>query len=849
MARLLRWLRLILLAGLALLVLGTATLGIAYWLIVPGLPDVQSLRHVDLQMPLNVYSREGKLIAQFGETRRYPVTIDQVPLRMRQAVIAIEDARFYQHPGVDWRGVSRAVWLLATTRDRRVPGGSTITQQVAREFFLSTEYSYSRKLREMALALKIERELSKDEILALYLNKSFFGNRAYGVAAGAEYYYGKRLSQLSLAEMATLAAIPKFPSSGNPLSNPERSLERRNYVLQRMAELGFISDAERTAAQAEPNRAAPHEPPVQVEAPYVAEMVRQAMLDRYGSDALSRGYRVYTTIDAAKQTAANIALRKELLAYDRRHGYRGAEAKFADIATETDPATLALRVRERGVIGGLLPALVTAVDDQQAVVLLGDGHSVTLGLDTVRWAIHNGLPAKVGSVLARGDFIRVLPDDKPGLFDLAEIPKAQAALVSLEPEDGALRALVGGFSFALNKFNRVTQSQRQPGSSFKPFVYAAAFERGFTPASIVLDAPVMFHDRVGHEWRPQDDDGKFEGPIRLREALARSRNLVSVRLVDAIGVDFAYRYVQNFGFSPQSIPQNLSMSLGTASEPPIAMARGYATFANGGFLIQPYFIDRVVDRDGITIARAHPVRACQGCVERVQQDTVVSSVVDGFDLGPVAPAAASPALPVAETSAAAIGPGKAIAQEPVPPPAPPPTPIDPDFVGPPAVYPANRAIDERTAFLLVSMMKSVIDHGTGVAAKVLNRDDIGGKTGTTNDQRDAWFSGFGGHLVTTVWVGMDDFSSLGRGEYGARAALPIWIDYMRAALTDVPQREIEPPSGIVTASIDRGSGRLVPAGTPGALPEFFKAEDLARVENTTPELDTETKTEESFDIF
>ena len=851
MVRLLRWLRLTLLAGLVIFALGVAALGVLYWLIVPGLPDVQSLRHVDLQMPLNVFSREGKLIAQFGETRRYPVTIEQVPLRMRQAVIAIEDARFYQHPGVDWRGVSRAIWLLATTRDKRVPGGSTITQQVARQFFLSTEYSYSRKLREMALALKIERELSKDEILVLYLNKSFFGNRAYGVAAGAEYYYSKRLDQLSLAEMATLAAIPKFPSSGNPLSNPERSLERRNYVLQRMAELQFISDAERVAAQAEPNRAAPHEPPVEVEAPYVAEMVRQAMLDRYGSDALSRGYRVYTTIDAAKQTAANTAVRKELLAYDRRHGYRGVEAKFADIATETDPATLAQRVRERGVIGGLLPALVTAVDDKQATVLLGDGRSVTLGLATVRWAIRNGLPVKVGSVLARGDFIRLLPTEKPDVFELNEIPKAQAALVSLEPEDGALRALVGGFSFALNKFNRVTQSQRQPGSSFKPFVYAAAFERGFTPASIVLDAPVMFRDRVGHEWRPQDDDGKFQGPIRLREALAHSRNLVSVRLVDAIGVDFAYRYAQNFGFSPQSIPQNLSMSLGTASEPPIAMARGYAAFANGGFLIQPYFIDRVVDRDGITIARAHPVRACQGCVERVQQDTEVSSVVDGFDLGPVAPPAIpAAASPDAGIRTAAIDSGKpATAQESVSSPAPPPTPIDPDFVGPPSVFPANRAIDERTAFLLISLMRDVIDHGTGVAAKVLNRQDIGGKTGTTNDQRDAWFSGFGGHLVTTVWVGMDDFSSLGRGEYGARAALPIWIEYMRVALTDVPQRDIEPPPGIVIASINRSSGRLVPAGTPGAMEEYFKSEDLARVENATPELDTETKNEESFDIF
>ena len=894
MTRLFRWLRRLFYAGLVLVVLGVATLGVLYWLLVPRLPDVAGLRHVELQLPLNVYSREGRLIAQFGEIRRYPASIRDVPDRLKKAFLAVEDAHFYEHSGVDWRGISRAVWLLATTHGHRVPGGSTITQQVVKQFFLSNEYSYTRKLTEIALALKIERELSKDEIFELYLNKSFFGNRAYGVAAAAEYYYGKKLDQLSLAECASLAAIPKFPSSGNPLSNPDRAKERRDYILDRMAELHFVTDAERDAAKAELPHAAPHEPPVELDAPYVAEMVRQAMLDRYGSDALNRGYRVYTTIDATKQVAANRALRDDLLVYDRRHGYRGPESRL-DLNAETDRVALLGKLQARGVYGGLLPGVVLQAGDSAAQVMLDDGRLIALNLEAVRWAIPAGKPARVDSVLARGDVIRVLPVDKAmadktaaekaggakpapanaGIdrtdsstivgYQLDEIPKAQSALISLEPEDGALRALVGGFSFAQTKFNRATQSLRQPGSSFKPFIYAAAFERGFSPASIVLDAPVVFNDRgSGKTWRPQNDDGKFFGPMRLREALALSRNLVSVRLLDAIGVDFARKYIQNFGFTEASLPPNLTMALGSASEPPMTMARGYTVFANGGFLVEPYFIDRVVDRDGVTIARAHPVRACESCVERIEQDQAVSSMVDGFDLGPVAqtpttgavgdsdagfdldgrtkPAVGASVHPAASASVAHAA-ATVVAT--------PPTPaVDPDFVGPPSTFPAHRAIDERTAFLVVSLMKDVIKHGTGTPALVLKREDIGGKTGTTNDMHDAWFSGYGGHLVTTVWVGMDDFSTLGRAEFGARAALPIWIDYMRVALTDVPERDIEPPPGIVTANIDRSTGALLPAGAPGGLQEYFKAEELTRFQNQAPgTVDATATNEDAFDIF
>ncbi|MBS0576994.1 MAG: penicillin-binding protein 1A [Proteobacteria bacterium] len=915
MARLFRWLRRALYAGLIFFALGLAGLAIVYWLVVPKLPDVDSLRHVEMQLPLNVYSREGRLIAQFGETRRYPVRIKDVPEQVRKAFLATEDAHFYQHPGVDWRGVARAVWLIATTHEHRVPGGSTITQQVARQFFLSNEYSYTRKLTEILLALKIERELSKDEIFELYLNKCFFGNRAYGVAAAADYYYGKKLDQLSLDEAASLAAIPKFPSSGNPISNPERALERRNWVLDRMAENGFISGAQRDAAKAQPPHASAHEPPTEVDAPYVAEMVRQAMLDRYGSDALNRGYKVYTTIDGAKQAAANLALRNDLLVYDRRHGYRGPEAKI-DLNAETDRAALLQKLQARGSYGGLLPGVVMQTSARDAQVLLGDGQQVSIGMDDVRWALAG--KSRLDMLLTRGDVIRLLPitqadKDKQAWVDslnkihgqvdadklppppssldpdagkvvsyqLNEVPEAQSALVSLDPEDGALRALVGGFSFAQSKFNRATQSLRQPGSSFKPFIYAAAMERGFSPASIVLDAPVVFNDHSsGKSWRPQNDDGRFLGPMRLRQALALSRNLVSVRLLDAIGVDFARKYIQNFGFTEQSLPNNLTMALGTASVPPMWMARGYTVFANGGFRVEPYFIDRVVDRDGVTIARAHPARACNGCAARAQQDQAVSTVVDGFDLAPVAGAtpsssatpdandggfdldapapAGSPAratdaasgkagerTAAASTAASPAAPD-ASATAVVAPPAP---PIDPDFVGPPATFPARRAIDERTAFLVESMMQDVIKHGTGTPALVLHRADLGGKTGTTNDMRDAWFSGYGGHLVTTVWVGKDSFQTLGRGEFGARAALPIWIDYMRVALNNVPERAITPPPGVVTVQID-GGGHILPAGSTGGLTEYFKAEDLERFRNELPASNDQNATnEQAFDIF
>ena len=837
MARFVRLLRriLYLLVGLALL--GVIALGVLYWLIAPRLPDVQELRNVQLQVPLSIYSRDGKLVALIGETRRFPVKIQDVPLPVRQTFIAIEDARFYEHPGIDWRGISRAVWLLATTDDRRVPGGSTITQQVAKQFFLSPEYSYTRKLTEIFLALKIERELSKDEILELYLNKSFFGNRAYGVAAAADYYYGKTLDQLTLAESATLASIPKFPSSGNPIINPERALLRRNYVLLRMREEGMITPAQEQAAVAEPVNASPHEPKMEVDAPYLAEMVRAEMEQRYGADATTSGLRVYTTIDSGHQAAAARSVQAGLLEYDRRHGYRGPEAQL-DLAENEDDAAVRKRLRAYPPMGGLAAGIVSGFEGDSVRLVTASAEPVLLDAKALRWT---GKSPK--ALLKRGDVVRfarapvpikpasaakandapVVPA-KPELL-LAQIPVAQAALVSLQPEDGAIRALVGGFSFGLNKFNRATQAQRLPGSSFKPFVYAASFERGFGPGSIVLDAPVVFRDRAGNVWRPQNDAGNFAGPMRLREAMVQSRNLVSVRLLDAIGVDFASRYITQFGFSQQSLPPNLSMSLGTSSLTPMSIARGYAVFANGGFRVDPWFVDRVLDRDGVVLSQAAPPRACRGCPGREAGEQRAATVVDGFDFGAKAPES-EPETPAADT----------VAPEPVA------VPEGPLVLAP-------RAIDERTAFMISSVLRDVVKRGTATAAKVLERDDIGGKTGSTNEYRDAWFSGFGGDLVTTVWVGKDDFNTLGRGEYGGKAALPIWIGYMRAALQDVPVAVPEVPAGIVTASISPSSGRLMADGSPGSIEEYFKREDYDRITTGGFDLDPELSNEEAFDIF
>lgn len=801
--RLVRWFLILLLLAI---VAASAAAAWLYSSVSAQLPDVENLRNIPLQEPMYVYDRDQQLMAVFGEARRKPVAMSDVPERLKHAFLATEDARFYEHGGVDYKGIARAIWLIATTSDKRVPGGSTITQQVARQFYLSTEYSYTRKFAEILLARKIESELSKDEIFALYLNKSFFGNRAYGVAAAADFYFGKTLHELDLDEMASLAAIPKFPSAANPISNPVRARERRdNYVLPRMAELGYVTPAEAAAAAAVPMHAEPHEPEVEVHAPYVAEMVRQEMINRFGEQALDLGYRVYTTIDATLQSAANNALRDGLHLYDHRHGWHGVEQELT-IPAGTDDRALGGLLRQIPAQGDLVPALVTVTErDGSASAVLVDGQRIRLDNSSSRWTGRS--PQQL---LKPGNVVRVRRSEKTDAWLIDQIPRAQAALVSLDNDTGAIRALVGGYSYAGNKFNRATQAKRQPGSSFKPFVYAAAFDKGFNPGSIVLDAPVVFRDRKGKTWQPQNDGGGFRGPMRLREALVQSRNLVSVRMLDTIGVEFARRYISEFGFSVDELPPNLSMSLGTASLTPLSVARGFAAFANGGSRIDPWFIDRVVDRSGTEIFRAEPATACRGCgTAPGAASPQVNAVVDGFNFGN------APSEPQS-TSEASKDATQTIPDRPV--------------------RVAPRAIDERTAWQLHSMMRDVVARGTGTAAKSLGREDVGGKTGSTNDHRDAWFAGFGGPLSTTVWVGRDNFNSLGYREYGGKAALPIWINFMRVALDGTPLNLPDPPEGMVQTVVN------------GAT-EWVKTEDMERLQEHDFFGEQAGPDDSAFDIF
>ena len=833
--RLLRWLVFL---GLSGLLLGALGVGVAYWLVAPRLPSVETLRDVRLQVPLRVYTADGKLLATFGETRRIPVRIDQVPAKVKNAFLAAEDANFYDHPGIDYQGFLRAVGLMVAKGSLHVPGGSTITQQVARNFFLSSEVSLTRKVTEIFLSFRIENALSKDEILELYLNKIFLGNRAYGVAAAAEFYYGKTLDQLSLAECAMLASLPKFPSTGNPLFNRKRATERRNYVLQRMLENRFIADAEYRAALAENDGSYAHEPPIEVDAPYLAEMVRQEALDRLGSEALNDGYRVVTTLDSRRQQAANDAVRDDLIAYDQRHGYRGPEAhvELPPDATKEDWDKHLANFRT---VAGLIPGIVTEAAKDHATVYLEDAQSVALNLEAVQWArayqnesSRGAAPKSVDAVMKPGDIVR-LARDAEGKWRLGQIPAAQAALVSLDPEDGAIRALVGGFSFARSKFNRATQSARQPGSGFKPFLYSAAFEHGFTPASILNDAPLVFPDpsRPDGVWAPSNDDDKFEGPMRLREALVKSVNLISVRLLDAIGVRYAREYVTRFGLPLEALPENLSMALGTASVSPLLMARGYAVFANGGLLVDPYFVASIEDRDGSVVYRADPARACRDCPERLLDDARAAQAADA-EHTPPGPATTTAArlLPIGTAQAATVGTGAG---------------------GDGKAKLAPRAIDRRNAYLVSSLMRDVVRRGTGRDAMVLKRNDLAGKTGTTNEHRDAWFTGFNDQLVTSVWVGFDDFSSLGRGEFGAKAALPIWIDYMRVALQDVPERPFAMPPGVSIARIDPETGTLASSDDSRAIQEVFKTEDIDRLSTheAESEQNTDSRQREAYDIF
>ncbi len=774
MVKFLRW-------GLGFLlflsIIGGIALAAVYFYITPDLPEVSELKAVHYQVPMRVLTHDGALISEFGEKRRMPLAIEDVPERLKQAVIAAEDDRFYEHPGVDYMGLLRAAWSLALTGDRS-QGGSTITMQVARNFFLTPERTYIRKLREIFLALKIEDELSKDEILALYLNQNFMGNRAYGVAAAARTYYGVDVRQLTLPQIAMLAGLYKAPSKFNPVVNPERAKTRRNYVLRRMRENGYITAEEANAAMQAELTARIYNPKPDVEAGHLAEMVRAWLYDQYGEEAYTRGLVVTTTIDSKLQQAANQAMRKALLGYSMRHGYRGPEAHH-----DLKPGKLDLKAADRLLekyprYAGLLPGLVVGVEKKQAKVYLGGQQLIDLPLSAVEWARaykdEDTLGPKIKSVadvLKVGDIIRVRQAGKG--WQLAQVPKVGGALVSISSQNGRLYAMVGGYDYFLSRFNRATQAVRQPGSGFKPFIYSAALESGFTPASIFNDAPVVFHDlNLDRYWRPKNYSGRFYGPTRMRVALAKSRNMVSIRILRRVGIEQTISHIRKFGMTQRELPRDLSLALGSGALTPIELVSGYAVFANGGYRVEPWFVEQVTDLDGKVLYRHVPDVVC-----RKNCDKLISSFSPDTDL-----------------------------------------PADASFG-----KPAKRVLPETNAWQVVSMMQDVIRMGTATEARKLKRKDLAGKTGTTNDQIDAWFNGFTPDIVTTVWIGFDESRPLGRKEAGGKLALPAWMDYMKVALQQFPEREWKKPTGMITVHIDPETGLQTDPGAPGAVLETFRA--------------------------
>ncbi|HXA34830.1 MAG TPA: penicillin-binding protein 1A [Steroidobacteraceae bacterium] len=766
----------------------------------PALPAVDSLRDVQLQVPLRVYTRDGKLIAAIGEQRRIPVRYEQIPKKLIQAFLATEDDRFFRHHGVDWQGILRAAVANARAGGIR-QGASTITMQVARDMFLTPRRDMKRKMSEIYISLLMEAEFSKEEIFSLYVNKIFLGQRAYGVAAAAEVYFGKSLDQLTVAEMATLAGIPTAPSVVNPVASAEAAKVRRAHVLGRMLDLGYITQAEYDEAKNSPMESRLHGSSVEADAPYVAEMVRNEMQAKFGDGVYTAGYKVFTTIDSRLQAAGTVALRTGLLEYDRRHGFRGAVAKV-DLSKFSGPKDLDGQLEEFPMIGGLKPAIVEKVDAKSAKIYVKDLGEATLPWEKLSWARRelpdektDRWPTQASEILTRGDVIYTVGRTADSLL-FVQVPEAQSALVSVDPKDGAVVALIGGFDYFQSKYNRVTQARRQPGSGFKPFVYAAAFDKGYTPASIVLDAPIVI-DETGTEqaWRPRENENRFFGPIRLREALVHSRNLVSVRLMRAIGGEYTWNYVTRFGFDKSQLPNDLTLALGTAELSPLQVAIGYSTFANGGYKVSAYTIDRIEDASGKVLQQAAPAVACFEC-DRVSDPPAVKG-------GPTAAGARSVQIDEAPHDGRTLIPAKNLA---------------PQIIRP------------QVAFLLADMMKDVIRRGTGVRARSLNREDVAGKTGTTSDFRDAWFNGFNGDLVTTVWTGFDQDRSLGEGEEGAHVAVPTWTYFMHEALAGAPKRGVPVPDGIVTVRIAPETGLLASSDNPNGIMEKFIEGNLPKPE-------------------
>lgn len=729
------------------------------------LPDPNSLKNVSYQVPLRIETSDGKIITEIGEKRRIPLEYPDIPVRMVEAIISAEDDRFFQHFGIDLKGLARAAFELAST-GRIQSGGSTITMQVARNFFLTRDRSFRRKFNEIVLSIKIEHTLTKQEIMALYLNQIFLGHRSYGVAAAAQTYYGKPISELEVHEFAMIAGLPKAPSAFNPIANPPRATIRRNYVLGRMHDLGYLSDEEFIAAQTQPIDVNIRGVRIESEAGYVAEMARQFALERFGEDALEQGLTITTTLLSDHQQVANAALRSGLLEYDRRHGYRGHLDQLDPLLLSDENAINDL-LSQHPQPGRLRLGLVMDVSDTRASLRLRNGETAELRFEQASWARPRlGLnrlgpaPTQLDQIIQPGDLV-YLSQTSDNTWRLAQDPTAEAAMVSINPVNGEILALVGGFDFFKSRFNRVTQAKRQLGSAFKPFLYSGAFELDITAATVINDAPVVFHDAALEDiWRPENFTGRFYGPTRIREALIHSRNLVPIRLLQEVGVAPIIAHAQQFGFDAQELNRhrNLSLALGSAQFTPLDAARAYAVFANGGSLIEPYFVKEVRDFNDQVIYQARPLQAC-------------GSRCNDEDPG-IAP----------------------------------------------------RAISQQNAYMVTSILQDVIKQGTGRQAAQLNRKDIAGKTGTTNQQFDAWFVGYNPDIVTSVWVGNDQPSSLGRRETAGRAALPIWIEYMRHAVAASPNTPLIQPEGLVYVPIDRETGQAVPANTPGAYFELFYPE-------------------------
>lgn len=741
----------------------TVGMSFLYLYLQSELPDIHSLNNVQFQIPLRIYTQDGKLIQEYGEKKSIPVRFEEIPKTLIYALIATEDQRFFEHSGVDVFGLGRAALRMIKTGTKS-QGGSTITMQVARNFFLSRKKTFLRKFNEILLAIKIDKELSKEKILELYFNRIYLGNRAYGVGAAASVYYGKTLKELNLAELAMLAGLPQAPSTQNPIVNPVAAKKRRDHVLLRLLEEQYIDKQQYTEAVNQPLTAKYHGSNSEVAAPYVAEMIRQSLYDHFGEDAYTKGYNVYTTIKSNLQLTANQVLVDNLLAYDQRHGYRGAIAHVAKVSTNI--------FSKYPAYGKMMPAVVLSVDLKEAKALTKSGENILLpwkGISWARPALRKGwmgkAPVNARQVLAVGDIIYVL--QKEGQWYLSQVPEAESALVAVNPNDGAIEALVGGFDFAKSKFNRVTQSTRQPGSSFKPFIYAAALNKDYTLATLINDAPIVVDDpSQPNLWRPHNHDLKFNGPTRLKEALVHSQNMVSIRILDDLGFDYAIDFVTHFGFQKKQLPRALALALGTLTVTPLDLTAAYAVFANGGYKIEPYLIDKVSDSKGNVLLQATPAKVCVEC----NQDSASNSSLNA-----------------------------------------------------PRVIPAD------VAFLMHTALNEVTIRGTASKARVLNRQDIAGKTGTTSDAFDAWFAGYNADLVVTTWVGYDHSQPL--HEYAASLALPLWIDFMKVALKDLPQRPRPQPSNVVAVKIDPQSGLRAPENQTNAIVEYFREQDVPQEEN------------------